>query len=161
MPVVQKRAASVVLDSVDERKHRRRGLHHQIANGDVIDWRGFSNHCPAALPPGSVGSSLFGSATTFAHLYEHAHVNLLRWVANMDVSDESRPTWLLNLHVYVCCRAYEEQRDTLHAELELIQKGAGESLIQKLEAQVAEEEEAARQKLEMERMERDFMADEE
>ena len=53
-----------------------------------------------------------------------------------------------------------EQRATLHAELELIEKGAGDALIEKIEKQVAEEEEEQRQKLEMERMEREFFKDE-
>ena len=55
---------------------------------------------------------------------------------------------------------FGEQRATLHAELELIEKGAGDALIEKLEKQVAEEEEEQRQKLEMERMEREFFKDE-
>jgi hypothetical protein len=55
---------------------------------------------------------------------------------------------------------FEDQRETLHAELELLGAGAGDKLMARIEKQVAEEEEEQRQKLEMERMERNFLEDE-
>ena len=56
---------------------------------------------------------------------------------------------------------YGEQRAALHAEFELLGTGVADRLLAQLEAEVAEEEEAQRQTLEMERMEREFLKDEE